>query len=512
MRKLNKLSRRAGYIAVALLLTFAVASPLQAATGNAANGKKIYMKKCKWCHGVEGEADGPAAEFLIPPPRNFAEGVYKYNTSKYDPDISIPRDEDIFNRISEGMPGTGMPSWKEVLKEQERWDLVAFVKSLTDLFEGEANPPQIDYSGKIPSSPESIERGHKLFEDAKCWECHGREGKGDTMKKLKEDSGARVWPRNFSKPWTFRGGYTAEDIFSRITNGIPNTPMPSFHAEKTGTGKLSVEDRWHVVNYVMSLADENRMVKEGQIVIKGVSREAMPKDENDPAWNEVSGTAFRLVPQIIQKDRFFIPANDLVIVKTVYTEKEIAFLLELDDRTKSIPGDNIAEAISWDGFSPDAMAIQTPVVIPKLMEKPYFGHGDGSHAVSMLYWNSGSVEKPGTAKMFTAKGSKSMEESDVSAAGFSVSASYHDGTWRVMMKRNLTTPNKEKDTQFEVGRYIPIAFADWDGSNGERGSKHTMTTWYWLLLQPETGSKVVTYPGAAFILLVLGQFLFSAYL
>ena len=26
-------------------------------------------------------------------------------------------------------------------------------------------------------------------------------------------------------------------------------------------------------------------------------------------------------------------------------------------------------------------------------------------------------------------------------------------------------------------------------NNSEKGSKHTMTTWYWLLLKPATGSK-----------------------
>ncbi|MBA1332882.1 hypothetical protein QQ73_18050, partial [Candidatus Endoriftia persephone str. Guaymas] len=31
----------------------------------------------------------------------------------------------------------------------------------------------------------------------------------------------------------------------------------------------------------------------------------------------------------------------------------------------------------------------------------------------------------------------------------------------------------------------PISFANWDGSNGEVGSKHTLSTWYWLLLPPE---------------------------
>ena len=78
-----------------------------------------------------------------------------------------------------------------------------------------------------------------------------------------------------------------------------------------------------------------------------------------------------------------------------------------------------------------------------------------------------------------------------------------------MMKRNMTTGAKDKETQFSAGRYIPMAFANWDGSNGEGGSKHTMTTWRWLLLKPDTGSAVVTIPAAVFAVLVIGQFIFS---
>ena len=57
------------------------------------------------------------------------------------------------------------------------------------------------------------------------------------------------------------------------------------------------------------------------------------------------------------------------------------------------------------------------------------------------------------------------------------------------MQRPLSTDAAERDIRLEEGRFTPIAFAAWDGSNGEGGSKHTMTTWYWLLLKPPTGSR-----------------------
>jgi hypothetical protein len=57
-----------------------------------------------------------------------------------------------------------------------------------------------------------------------------------------------------------------------------------------------------------------------------------------------------------------------------------------------------------------------------------------------------------------------------------------------LVTRSLTTADAEKDLQFVGGKFIPVAFAAWDGSNSEAGSKHTMTTWYWLLLKPAASS------------------------
>ncbi|MBF0169715.1 MAG: c-type cytochrome [Nitrospinae bacterium] len=496
-------------LAVSLALAL-VPTAAEAAPGDTANGKVLYEKKCWWCHGKTGEADGPAANFVIPPPRDFSLGVYKYKGS--EPKAEVVRDEDLFRMISDGMPGTSMPAWKSVLSDKDRWDLVAYIKTLTDMFEGTPNPAPIDLSGKIASSEESISLGAKAYEAAKCFECHGVRGKGDTIKKLKEDSGKRVWPRNLTKQWTFRAGSTVEDIYTRVTNGIPNTPMPSFYSEKTGEGKLSTEDRWHVANYIKSLEETQKAPKDGETVVKGMYVAELPKSEKDEIWNEATGVAFNLVPQIIAKERFFIPANDLIYVKAMFNEKEVAFLLEWDDRSKSVPGDPVAEGIAWDTLTPDGVAVQTSVVIPTAGEKPYFGHGDASHTVSMLYWTAGSVETGPKEMIMSANGIAAREPGDAKAAGFTTSASYEMGTWKVMMKRSLATANKEKETQFEAGRYIPIAFANWDGSNGESGSKHTMTTWVWLLLKPDTGSEVVVIPGVILILLVGGQLAMAALL
>ena len=98
------------------------------------------------------------------------------------------------------------------------------------------------------------------------------------------------------------------------------------------------------------------------------------------------------------------------------------------------------------------------------------------------------------------------EERDVAGPGLSAKGLYREGTWSVAMVRPLATGDPERDIQFEEGRFTPIAFAAWDGSNSETGSKHTMTTWYWLLLAPAAGSKPFLAGLIAMVLLAGGEF------
>ncbi len=74
------------------------------------------------------------------------------------------------------------------------------------------------------------------------------------------------------------------------------------------------------------------------------------------------------------------------------------------------------------------------------------------------------------------------------------------------MTRALTSTAPEQDIQFVEGKFIPLAFAAWDGSNSEKGAKHTMTTWYWLLLKPPTGPRPIIAAVAVIALIGVGEF------
>lgn len=488
---------------LALLAVTLIGAPAAGEPGDAANGERIYADKCVWCHGAEGDGLGPAAERFNPPPRDFTLGQYKIKTTYFDDMIS--NDEDLFRAIAEGMPGTVMPGWRDVLSGQEIRDLIAHLKTFAGLEEEEPGQ-QVDYGERIPISAESIAEGRRLFlDDDRCSECHGQLAKGDASKRLKDDNGERTWPRNLTKPWTFRASNDPKDIFSRISVGIPNTQMPSF-ADPENKKRLSIEERWHIANYVNSLAETAEVVRpENTVVIAGRLEGPLPASPGDAAWAQAAPSTFYLAPQLIAKERLFTPSNDTITVRALYNDRNIAFLLRWDDRTESIPGQPKAEKISDPGLSRDAVAIQFPVEIPQGAEKPYFVKGDKTHPVSIYRWQSATIDRPEIVRLMNAWGFADIRERDVAEAAIEARGIYKDGTWQVLFTRPLITARPGDDIQFKEGEFIPIAFTAWDGSNSEKGSKHTMTTWYWLLLKPQTGSRPLIVALIVFGLLFGGQ-------
>ncbi len=496
------LRRTVRLIAISLMLLIGLTATSAFSAGDAEKGEQIYVQRCTLCHGEDGDGMGPAAERLNPPPRDFTMAQYKIRTTAFEE--IVPVDGDLVRMIHDGMPGTAMPGWSDVLTEQDINDLVAFLKTLAGLEEEE--PGQIiDFGAQVPISPESIEVGRKLFhEDDRCSECHGQSGKGDAVKKLKDDSGYRTWPRNLTKPWTFRGSNDPRDIFTRITTGIAGTQMPSFD-DPASEGRLSIEQRWNIANYVNSLAKTEKVVRPENIVIRATRVAGpVPVTPEDPQWQEAPSSTFLLVPQLITPDRFFTPSNDTITVRALYNQDEIGFHVEWDDRTRSIPGDGRAKKISEPGLSEDAVAIQLPVTLPVGAEKPYFLHGDSRHPVNLWFWRSGSTTADPSVSLVTARGSAGETTArDADAVGLQGSGSYHEGTWQVVLRRSMTTADPAEDLQFVEGAFIPVAFSAWDGSNGERDSAHTLTTWYWLLLKPQPGNTPWLFAGFAFVLILL---------
>lgn len=489
-----------GALMLSTLLAFTASVSAQA--GDSDNGETVYFERCAGCHGEDGDGLGPGADRLNPPPRDFTMAQYKIVTTGFDD--MVPNDADLVRMITDGMPGTSMPGWGDVLSAQEIRDLAEYLLLLGGL-EEEEPVDQLDYGTQITVSAESIAKGREifLFED-RCSECHGAEGRGDGIKKLRDDNGDRTWPRNLTRPSTFRGSNDPRDVFARVTVGIAGTEMPSFDDPRSSK-RLSIEDRWHVANYVNSLAETVAVVSTDNTVIVAARIEGdLPTSHESEQWQEATSTSYYLVPQIITGERHFRPTNNVISVRALYNATDIAFRLKWDDRTKSIPGDANAEKVSEAGLSEDRIRLQLPLVIPLGMERPYFYMGNPGHVVNLLDWASGTADTAESVELSNAEGPGSAASREPSDASFTATGSYKNGTWHVIMQRSLVTDTADLDIQFEEGRYIPIAFSAWDGSNEEFGTRHTLTSWNWLLLKPAANSTPIF---AALLALALMGFL-----
>jgi DMSO reductase family type II enzyme heme b subunit len=275
--------------------------------------------------------------------------------------------------------------------------------------------------------------------------------------------------------------------------------MPTNRAEKDDYFKdpIAQEDRWHLANYAYTLRDNAvAPTQEGLIRVQGI-KGPLPDTVDAMQWTEAPAVNLYLVPNIIQGQRLFTPLNSNITVRALYNETEIAFLLEVHDRTDSRPGEPISTHIH-DQRLPmyaDAFAIQFPNkagIKSTTLTKPQLAHGNHDHGATQLYWNAGSVEppKPTQAIVFDVAGIGDPTTTQQGNTGLMATGRWERGRWRVLMKRPRHP--KSTDVRFDEGRYIPVAFANWDGNNGEIGSRHTLTSWYWLVLQPQ-GNPLRSY-------------------
>ncbi|MBI5039348.1 MAG: c-type cytochrome [Nitrospirae bacterium] len=485
-------------------------------------GRVIYYKRCSFCHGLQGDGDGPVAYQLIPRPRDFTKGLYKFRSTGSG---ELPTDEDLFRVISRGLPGTAMQTFdsdkiKSGLTEEERWQVIYFIKTFSkDFDDPEFNPYKavVNVSSEIKSSQAGIEKGKKIFQEMKCWECHGDGGRGNgpNSPRLKDKfRGDPILPFDLTKGWRYKGGNTTRDIYLRFNTGINGTPMPSF------TDSLKDEERWDLANYVVSL--QKREVNNNPVLsAKFVSGE-LPTDPDNTLWGSATSIDVLLAGQVIARPRWENPSVDLVTVKALYNAKEIVFLMEWGDRFKDTVhnpekeykvSDVYKGYVSWEdiprdiGNFRDSIALQFPTAIPAGTKKPHFFRGESGNTVNLWVWKSDLEES----------GQPPVEEVNASSPGQPLKIQppegqqvkgkgvWKDGVWKVVIKRPLLTEDKN-DIQFEKGKFIPLALNVWDGSNGEHNLLMSLSSWHYVILETTVPMSVYLYTFLGIAGLGLGEF------
>ena len=508
-------------------------------------GKRVYFTKCVWCHGVDGAGDGPSADRLWPRPRNFNQGTFKIRRTAsgelplFDAKKPTPGQNDLFETLTHGLPGSAMPSWEGILTEEQRLQVLSFVTTQLvkdrkfDDKQSEAQTVlQLDDLKPVAATEESVKRGAELVVEKKCVECHGMEGRGDgNAFNLKDDWGFSIQPADWHKCWNFRGSrqdpYNVKNIFRTFSTGVNGTPMPSFADNST------VEERWHIANFVNSLCEREASGKPlpidpltdkpkiNFVVASGVVEGEIPVDPEHELWKSRARRYVAMGGQITHKPRNFVNRIDDIWVKSLYNDKHIVFMFQWDDRTKSVASEKLPWAptevnIAVKEQEPktgeegsiatrqnnyavynDAIAMQTAVKwkeLPAPIKPRYLFGSNEQFPVDIVKW-----EADGSLRAFEGTGwDKDFAERDTYEENIKILHSeWNNGRWTVMIQRplgNKKDQDYDEDTFFEMGQYIPTVFFAWDGHNGDAGRKMAVSAFYYTFLEPPTPREAYIYP------------------
>ena len=488
-------------------------------------GRTTFSRQCAPCHGTAGRGDGEAAYLLYPRPRDFTSGRYKL-VSTWE---RIPTDDDIHGAITRGMPGSAMPAWSH-LPERTLQALVAYIKSLSrePLVVAPTVEPGPDGSGgqgviavppEPPDTPASRARAREFFTDA-CASCHGESGRGDGVQEQVDDFGYPTRPRDLTLG-VFKGNPAAADLYRRIIAGMPGTPMPS---SSWAVG----EDAWHLTHLVRSWSsDEQRArVEMRREVLRAVRLEGLPAHPDDSLWQQAPYVNLHLMPLWWRSER-----PEELTVRAAHDGRELALLVvwqdASDDHTAMRPQDfRDAVAVQF-SLAPDppflAMGERTsPVNVwmwkserqadlePAFqdLEKIYPNIGIDSypnllrsaleqparHALTLesdptfvTGWGAGNIVSDPTrlsaVEDLQAQGFGTLQARpfvDQKVAGIGV---YSTGSYRVILRRGLK-PQGQEAVRLKPGASVPVAFAVWNGSAGDRDGKKSVTIWQELKLEP----------------------------
>jgi mono/diheme cytochrome c family protein len=93
-------------------------NPVPSAADSVEMGTKNYSTHCQSCHGERGDGKGPRAERLSIAPSDFMDAHA----------MGQMTDGELFWKISHGR--RPMPGFQDKLTEQERWQLVDYIRTL----------------------------------------------------------------------------------------------------------------------------------------------------------------------------------------------------------------------------------------------------------------------------------------------------------------------------------------------------------------------------------------------
>ena len=456
-------------------------------------GERIYQERCAFCHGDQGDGNGPVARYLNPRPRTFTLGQFRFRTTASG---ELPLRQDVIDIVREGVRGTAMPRWEGILTDAEIEAVVDYLTTSFVPFWGTYDPPVIEIPDPPRATSGMIEQGAQLYQQLQCWKCHGDQGRGDgaSAPTLTEETDRPIRPADLTKAWRYKGGSDLVDIYTRFSTGMDGTPMPSFY------DVISDEQRWALAAFVQSL--QTGEPTEESVVTATFLSDELPAGPDDSKWEQADPTSHYLTGQVIAGPRWQTPGVDAVTVRALYNTTDLALLIEWNDPfedAQTAGSDTAVETgtyIDLEAFPAgggpfaDRLGVQFPRQIPEGIEKPYFAWGQPGKPVNLWIWQA-----DGPIQEFNATGLKE-EPAPQATTHVAANSDWADGHYRLVLTRPLATGDPE-DIEFRPGEFIPIAFQAWEGSKGETGTRFSLSSWNSLVLEQPTPLSAYLYAGLA---------------
>jgi mono/diheme cytochrome c family protein len=184
-----------------------------------AKGAPIYTEKCTPCHGSSGLGDGPRASSLPKPVAAIGSAELARKSTPAD----------WFGIVTNGKLESFMPPFSGSLSDGQRWDILAYVYTLSE-------------------TPAAVATGGQLY-DQNCASCHGKSGKGDGPNATGQDAaGQPSWDFTDQAAMAQK---TNEDIYQAISSGNPPA-MPAYKDKFSEAQRRALADSIRFLSFAPS--------------------------------------------------------------------------------------------------------------------------------------------------------------------------------------------------------------------------------------------------------------------
>jgi mono/diheme cytochrome c family protein len=387
----------------------------------------------------------------------------------------------------------------------------------------------------VPPEPKSDDlrwfNGRRIYLEA-CALCHGQDGHPLPEAVKFDDEGFPDPPRSFVNG-IFKGGMDGPALYCRIMKGMRGTPMPA------SEGTYTSDELWDLIHYVQSLAragsQDRAQLNQGTLIAPNIG-DALPAGPKDSTWNQARPLYVALTPLWWTEDRI-----EGLVVQALHNATELAIRLSWIDPTpddRAIRVDEFRDAVAiqfslssdppfymgdatqhggvniwmWkadrqknitEGYQDvDAAFPQRAVdmyeecpIRSKDMSNVDWPHGaiTEHYPTFITAWGAGNLVADPTLKTpvecLVARGPGTLAGKPANVQLVNGQAVYERGVWIVQMQRSMELPpahaaaTEPDERAFRPGDYLPVSFAIWNGSAGDRDGKKSISIWQKLVIE-----------------------------